>query len=370
MMQNDGSRAAEKQKGGQRLVNQIKKTLTHNLGWKITSLVLAVCLWGGLIAQDASLPRDKVIDGVRVQVINAQVLRSNGLVVTDGLDENATVRIRVRVPQRYYATVTAANYAARLDLSQIQSTGEQTLKISASSANNSLYGSVTEVYNGEVTVQVETYAAQSRVPVEVRLVGEVPEGIYPSALTYSPQYVDVGGPREIVNAVARCVVEYDQSALSASRNPNAVNLPFVFEDAAGNVLDGAKLAVSSTGQTATLQRISVNQYAYSMVQVPVGADSIVKGTPAAGYRVTGVQVTPATISVAGREAALAPYLQADAAMFPYEQINVDGQQRSISTFLALRVPGSLEYVSNSVVQVQVTIEPEADGRNREEAAAP
>ena len=66
------------------------------------------------------------------------------------------MRIRVRVPQRYYATVTAANYAARLDLSQIQSTGEQTLKISASSANNSLYGSVTEVYNCEVTVQVET----------------------------------------------------------------------------------------------------------------------------------------------------------------------------------------------------------------------
>lgn len=366
MMQNDVS----KQKDKQKWLNKIKKTLTHNLGWKITSLVLAVCLWGGLIAQDATLPRDKVIDGVRVQIINTQALRTSGLVVTGGLDENATVRIRARVPQRYYSTANAANYTARLDLSQIQSTGEQTLKISASSANNSLYGSVAEVYGSEVTVQVEEYAVQTRVPVEVRLTGTAPEGIYPSALTYSPQYVDVGGPKEVVNAAVRCVVEYDQSALSTSRNPNAANLPFVFEDVEGRPLDGTYLTASSIGQTAVLQRIAVNQYAYTMTQVPVGADSIVKGTPASGYRVTGVQVTPTSISIAGRETALAPYLQADAKIFPYEQIDVDGRQQSISTFLALRLPGNMEYVSNSVVQVLVTIEPEGSAALREEAGAP
>lgn len=358
MMNNEDSPILpEKPKPIRRFLEKCKKTVTRNLGWKIGSLILAICLWGGLISQDTSLPRDKVIDGVRVTVANAAQLRSNGLVVVDGLDEDAVVRIRVRVPQRYYSSVTSANYTARLDLNQIQSAGEQTLKITASSTNASMYGTVTEVYSPEITLQVAEYGAQTRVPVEVRTVGDVPQGLYPAAVTYSPQYVDIGGDKAIVDAVARCVVEFDQSALSSARNPNTANLKYVFEDADGNPLDGAGLTVTSGG--AAVQRIAVSQYVYAMAQVPVDAKHLIKGEVADGYAVTDVQVSPASVTIAGREMAVLPYLQENAAIFPYEQIDVSRRQQSISTFLALRIPSNMEYVSNSVVQVTVTIEPKA-----------
>ena len=346
-----------KGQAARRFWEKVKKTLTHNWGWKIVSLVLAICLWGGLISQDTSLPRDKVIDGVRVTVANASTLRSNGLVVVSGLEENETVRIRVRVPQRYYAAVTAANYTARLDLAQITATGEQTLKITASSTNATMYGSVTEIFNGEITVMVEEYASQSRIPVEIRTTGEVPAGDYPAPLTYSPQYVDIGGPKEIVEAAVRCVAVYDQSSLSSTRNPNAVNLPFVFEDAEGNTLDGTNLTVTSSGQTSALQRIAVTQYVYPMTQAAVATDSLIKGEPAKGYTVTGVMVSPSHITLAGRETVLRPYLEDATPIFPYEQIDVTGRTRNVTTYLALRTPGNMEYVSTSVVQVTVSIEP-------------
>ena len=362
MMKNDAPRAPEEKPRdglGRRAWKQIKKTLTHNTGWKIASLVLAVCLWGGLITQDTSLPRDKVIDGVRVVVSNAAALRSNGMVVVSGLEENAQVRIRARVPQKYYSTVTAANYTARLDLSQITGTGEQTLKITASSSNNSLYGSVIEVFSPEITVQVAEYAVQNRVPVEVRTVGEAPAGYYPAAITYSPQYVDIGGPRDVVEAAVRCVVEYDQSALSIARNPNTVNLDYTFEDAQGNPLDGANLTVTSSTTSNALQRIAVSQYVYAMAQVPIDTAHLIKGEPAEGYHVAKIQVNPTSVTIAGREIAVLPYLQEGASIFPYEQIDVSRRQQSISTFLALRVPTNMEYVSNGVAQVTVIIEPDA-----------
>lgn len=362
MMNNDAAHtpSPEKETALQRFLRKLKKTLLHNTAWKIFSFVLAVCLWGGLITQDTSLPRDKVIDGVRVSVVNANVLRNNGLVVVDGLDDTLSVRIRVRVPQRYYSSVNASNYSARLDLSQIPGTGEQTLKVTAASTNTAMYGTVTEVFSPEVTVQVAEYGAQSRVPVEVRTVGDAPAGCYPAALSYSPQYVDIGGPKDIAEAAVRCVVEYDQSTLSTSRNPNTANLAFFFEDAAGNVLDGQNLTVTSSGSSTALQRIAVSQYAYTMASVPVNTDQLIRGETPEGYAVTDIQVTPAAITIAGREVAVQPYLQEDASIFPYEQIDVSRRQQSISTYLALRIPGNMEYVSNSVVQVKVTIEPVAE----------
>lgn len=361
MMNNDAPRPAapEKEKAGKRFLRKLKAVLTRNVGWKIGSLALAICLWGGLISQDTSLPRDKVIDGVRVTVTNVATLKTNGLVVVDGLDENMTVKVRVRVPQKYYSSVNASNYTARLDLNQILGTGEQTLKITAASSNTALYGTVTEVFTPEITVEVAEYATQARVPVEVRTMGDAPEGYYPAPITFSPQYVDIGGPKDVVEQAARCVVEYDQSTLSIDRNPNTVNLPFFFEDASGNRLDSGSLTVNTAGTTVAVQRIAISQYVYAMARVPVDKAHLVRGEVPEGYAITDIRVSPDTVTIAGREVAIAPYLEEGAALYPYEQIDVSRRQSSISTYLALRVPTTMEYVSNTVVQVSVTIEPVA-----------
>lgn len=362
MMQNDASRGPAEQAGKkkwQAALSRIWGTVTHQWGWKVTSLVLAICLWGGLISQDTSLPREKVIEGVRIAVSNAAVLRNNGMIVVSGLDDMEEVTVRVQVPQRNYATASASNYSARADLSQIQSTGTQTVRLTASAINSNQYGSVIDIETPELTVEVEEYVTQTNVPVEVRVVGEAPEAYYPGDLSRNTDAVDLSGPKSVVEAAVRCVVEYDMSDLSPSRNPNAANLPFYFEDVNGNRLDGSKLTVNVSGQSTVLQRISVSQPVYYMAQVPVDVDSLISGEPAEGYVVSGIRVTPQTITIAGSETAITPYLDENMAFFVYDPVDVSGQSRNISVVRTLRTPGNVDYISNNMVQVAVTILPEA-----------
>lgn len=342
----------------EKLFKRLLHALTRNWIWKIGSLVLAICLWGILITQDTSLPREKVIDNVRVTVTNSASLRSNGMVVVDGLDDVTTVKLRVSVPQRNYSSAAASNYVARLDLNQIQETGEQTLKITASASNATQYGTVLEVYNPEVTVNVEEYCTQTQVPVEVRLTGEMPENYYGGTVNRSAESVDISGPASVVEKAVRCVVEYDQSALSPERSPNAANLPFYFEDAEGNILDDSDLTVTPHGQSTAIQRITVRQEVYYLARVKVAADALVTGEPAEGYAVSSIRVMPQTVTLGGSQVAIAPYLAEDAALYPYEQVDISGQSRTMTQLLYLNTPGNVDYISNNTVQVIVNIVPE------------
>ena len=334
------------------------RSLTHNWAWKVGSLVLAICLWGGLISQDTALPRDKVLSDIRVTVTNAATLRSNGFIVVSGLDDLGGVSIRASVPQKNYTTVTGANYSARLDLSQIQEAGEQTLKVTVTSTSVTQYGTVKEILNPDVTVAVEELASISGIPVEVRREGEVPEGYYAAALTRSVEYVDVSGPKSVVDRVARCVVTFDQSSLTPNRSPNTASLPFTLEDIDGGELDMSHLTVTPRGQSVAITRVTVTQEVYYMARVPVAADALLWGDPADGYAVSSVRVTPQTITIAGSQAAIAPYLEDGAAIYPYDQVNISGQSRTVSQLLYLNTPGDVEYISNNAVQVVVAILPD------------
>lgn len=333
--------------------------VSRQWGWKLMSLLLAVCLWGVLISQDSALPRDKVIDGVRVTVTNAATLRASGYIVVDGLEDVDTVSIRARVPQKNYSAVGASNYTARLDLSQIQEAGKQTVAVTASTSNTAQYGTVLEVIDPDVTVTVEEYGTQSRVPVEVRLTGELADSYFAGALSRTVEYVDISGPKSLVERVSRCVVEWDQSLLSPDRSPNTANLPFVFEDAAGNPVESAHITATVSGQSAAVTRVSVSQEISYKAQVPVDTDNLFTGTPAEGYAVSSVRVAPEYVTIAGSKEAIAPYLEAGSAFYTYEQLDISGQSRTVSGFLTLRSPQNMDYISASAVQVIVSILPEA-----------
>ena len=84
----------------------------------------------------------------------------------------------------------------------------------------------------------------------------------------------------------------------------------------------------------------------------------VKGEPAEGYAVSSIRVTPQTITLAGSEVALASYLTDGALLYPFEQVDISGQSRTVSQLLYLNTPGNVEYISNNAVQVVVSILPE------------
>ena len=108
----------------------------------------------------------------------------------------------------------------------------------------------------------------------------------------------------------------------------------------------------------TIQRISVSQEVYYQARVQVASEALIKGAPAEGYAVSGVKVSPQYITIAGSQAVIAPYQEEDAAVYPYDQVDITGQTRTVSQLLYLNTPGNVEYISNNAIQVVVTILPE------------
>ena len=99
-MMNDPSRipAEQENKATENTLKKIWKRLTHQWAWKITCLALAICLWGGLISQDATLPREKIFENVKINISGATTMKNNGFIVVEGLDELEPIQIKVSVP--------------------------------------------------------------------------------------------------------------------------------------------------------------------------------------------------------------------------------------------------------------------------------
>lgn len=331
---------------------KIWRSLTHQWGWKLTSLILAICLWGGLISQDTTLPREKTFENIRVNITNEETLRQNGLIVVSGLEKVNTVRIKAQVPQRNYSAATAANYNVRLDLSQIKSPGVQKARIVATPVSASLYGAVTDLSMEEVTLVVEEYATRARIPVQVEVIGQGPEGFYLPAPTPNPAAVEIGGPKSLIEQVARCIVIFDQGTLPAKAGSVLTSVSYILQDYQGREVDASHITVSS--QSINLRDIIVDQDLYPLTDVRISTQGLVSGQPAEGYQITNISVSPQSVQIAAMD--LDPFLGEDAAIQPYNRINIEGASQTMASTLSLRRPTGADYISNYDVRVTVTIE--------------
>lgn len=341
------------------LPRKIWKRITHQWGWKLGSLLLAVLLWGSLISQDATLTREKVFNDIGVSIVGADELQESGFVVVDGLEQLENVRIKVDVPQRNYSSATASRYSVRLDLTQIKAAGEQTVKLTATSSSSSLYGVVTDISVPQITVTVEECISKHNVPVEINVVGDVPEGYYAYPATSDPTRVDITGPRSVVDQVARCVVTLDLGALQMPEESQAYTmpvkaaLPFCFKDLAGSVLDQTHLTVRS--QNVTLQSVTVNQQFYPTLRVAISKENLVSGTPQAGYEVKSVSIDPEYIEIAAVDTA--QFEGEDTVFYPSGQISVNGADSTVTGVLSIvRRGGSGNVVYMSEYEVHVAVE--------------
>lgn len=357
---NSPNRAAKKQRY-QEIFKRLWKHISHQWGWKLTSLVLALCLWGGLISQDNTLLREKVFSDVKVTVANATVLQQNGYIVVSGLENLEPVQIKVQVPQRNYSSATADRYTVRANLSQINAAGEQTVKLTATSTNASLYGNVTEISTQYITVQVEEYATRTRIPVQINTVGSVPDGFYADPPTCDPTTVNIGGPRSVVDSIARCVAQYDTSLLSALPGTARTTVSYTFEDRMGNPVDSTNITVTS--QSVALRDIIVDQTLYPTMEVAINQADLVVGSPAEGYEITGVTIEPETVTIAASD--LSDFEGGDKLLYLVSQVRLNGESQDVTKLITISRPGNIVNMSDNQAYVTVSIAPIAEDGKQE-----
>ena len=332
------------------ILTKIKSILLENWGAKLLALLIAVALWAGLITQDPTLTREKLFSGVNVSINGADTLKRNGYIVLEDVSAVLNdVSLRVEVPQAQYASAQASNYSVRIDLSRIKQAGRQEVKIL--STNSSAYGTVEEIIPSAVTLTVDEYVTRYRIPVTVAVEGTPPEEFYATEPSTDPPMIAVSGPKTLVERIVSAQVTADQTTLPAKEGTVRRALSYTLVDENGEAIQSSMLQVTS--ESVLLDSVIVEQTIYAKRMVEMSQLGLVTGTPADGYEIKGVYISPALVTIAGREAAIRDMniLYAD------NTVNVNGLKESVSKSIRVRQPSTIKYASTDSVTVAVEIGP-------------
>lgn len=338
----------ETQKKADSRMKLIWKRVRRHPFLKLTAVLIAILFWMIVIASDPTLERQKEMTAT-VSVTGADMLRSRGYVVTDDLTSSPiTVNITAKVTQGNYDRATAASFSPRLDLSQITSDGQQEVSFSA---GYSTYGEIQSFEPKSMTVNVERYITRSRVPVVVRVTGEMPQGLWRSATSCDPNLVSVSGPASLVEQVRRAVVELPLEGLSADMEDCQVTSPVTLETADGQTISSPLIRI--TFESVTVDSASIECSVLPTRSVAVDAASAITGTPAHGYEVGEIRVSPETVTVADSAEALKNL----EAMFVQSPVDVTGATEDLLVTVPLAGATAHSYCSAREVAVSVTIRP-------------
>ena len=320
---------------------------------KITSLVLGLLLWAVLISQDPELTRQRVFNNVKVNITGADTLRSNGYVMTTVFDTPPTVSFEIEVPQLNYNAVSETNFTVRMDLSGITSAGKQRVPITISGIGTSRYGTPYNISPAYIEVQISEYVTRSRVPVNTDIIGTTPEGYWTKdKVTPDPVSLDISGPKEILDTIARVVAPVDLSRFQPAYMTDRISTNIYVVDQDNNVIDSSLLRITRDG--VVQNSVVVEQTFYPTREYQLTAAGALIGTPAAGYEIKSVVFEPEMVMAAGALEALRliDYLFYD------NPISLEGVTASFKETLRITKPADIQFISSEVISVKVVVGPQ------------
>lgn len=261
-------------------------SLSHNLGLKLLSLLLAVLLWSYVVSSNPSITRTKDINGLTAYLSNESVLNSNRLALaSDPSEALENVSVRLEVPQSSYALADAENVQVSVDLSSVRAAGTQEVALRATTT----YGRVVTILPETVTLEFEAYDSRS-VPLNASITGETMDTMWYNVSRLNPEELVISGPSSVVQTIASAYVYVDVTGRDTSYITAA---RFTLFDYNGEEIPQTLLSSSSSS-------VTVGVEVYPTRELPVSNDiaDVVQGTPAEGYEVTSVTIQPEVVTVA------------------------------------------------------------------------
>lgn len=331
------------------LLNRVKHMLFGNWKIKLLSVLIALAIWGALMSEDASLTREKTFNDVVVTVTGNDALQRNGLVIVEGLDDLAPIKMRVDVPQKMYESAQPGLYSVRADVSRITNTGVQTVPIQTLSTTT--YGAVSWLSSAEITVKVDEYVTRRRIPVRLMQEGQAPEGYYVGGVSVDPNNVVVSGPRSQVEKVAFVQASYSLGNLDDAFGLQYSAVPFKLISAEGREIDSKLISVTS--ENVLLDTLLIEQSVYPKKSVGINLSGILKGRVLEGYKVSEIRTDPALVIIAGNADDINRVTMLDLS----SSIDVDGLGEPLIRALKIEKPAGVSFMSESAVYVMVDIVP-------------
>lgn len=274
----------------------MRKRLFSNPGLKIAALVLAFLIWLIIVNINDSIIV-KTIYNVPITVSNASYLESMGMSyqLADGFE---TVTVNVRGNRSVVEPMTADNVTATADLTQIVNMDSSPIMVPVAVSAGGISGVTVSSTPGNIQITIENN--ESKDFVITGSAGETkPESGYEvGKLTASPEKMTLIGPTSVVEKIDTVVASVDVSNLSADTTMTG---KLVIYDKNGEALTTTEMSYLKFNINEN--SIEVNVDLYRVIKVSLEAQEYT-GSPAAGYQVSSMTVTPGTLSVVGDEDSL------------------------------------------------------------------
>lgn len=320
---------------------EMRKKLTHNLGLKLASLVLAFILW--FLVVQINDPKDtERFTNVQVKLINTELLEKEGKVY-EVLDNTDKVSVTVSAPRSIIDQMRASDIVAEADVSRL--TDINTIAITYATPNvevNSIEGD-----HDVVRLSVEDKKSKW-IKLVSNTVGDVADGYIVSNVSLDQTNIEISGPESLVSAVDHAAVDISVAGATTSLS---ANVDIQLFDADDNLVENKSLKKNV-------------DYAHMTVEVLATKDVPVEiqymGVPAEGYLATGVvESSMTTVKIAGTPSALT---NVSAITVPAERMNITGATGNLVDIINLKeyLPDNIRFADKKFdgkVTATVYIEP-------------
>jgi YbbR domain-containing protein len=304
-------------------------SVRRNFGLALLSVALAVGIWVFITDTEQSTKTGWFRGEIPVQPVSVP----EGLTLA-ALPPNVTVRIEA--PEDVFSNLAVEDFRATINLAgaevgpsdvevRVQVLGEEDVKI-------------LQVSPDQLSIELKPLVSQL-VPVVADVVGSPPIGYEAQQPTVSPEQVLVSGPEDLVKRVKSAVATVN---LSGAVGGVRQSYSLVARDDRGFIVDGVSLEPSSAAV-----EIVVEQKQFERL---VAVSPSLKGSPAAGYNVTAVEVDPPSVTLLGP----LEILNVTSVVLT-DDIDISGASSDLFRTVSLRLPTSVSVSGNATVSVSVRI---------------
>ena len=313
-------------------MTRVLRVITHNWPLKLGAVALASLLYGGLVVSQSSAPFPGT---VQIHAVNPPT----GAIVLTNL--GAVSGIRYVAPPDLGLRIDSDSFEATVDLAGISPTGEPvTLDVNVQAVDRRIQ--VLDFEPKRIAVTVDRVGTNT-VPVRVVL-GPVPSGFDVGDPVVDIQSATVSGPQSIVDTVveAQAPVTIDASGIDVDQ---LVGLVAVDDK-------GTELGVDSRIEIDP-PRVRVEVQVFTdrrSKQLPVSPNIV--GTPAAGFEIASVEVTPPVVTVQADANDLAALDRADT-----QPISIAGASNAVTQDVGFALPAGVQALNATTVKVTVKLRP-------------
>lgn len=326
------------------MANNILKTLSKNLGFKILAVLFAFTLWVTVYNLDDPTKTKPLT--VNVTVTNKEVLEELGKYyeIQDGTGK---VSFSVTAPRSILDKLDESDFVAEANLQHLAIdedgvTGTMPIDIycTANVNGNSIKISST---NKSLKVSLEDLMTKQFV-VRAYAVGEVAEGYALGEVDVTaPNVLKVSGPKSIVSQIASAVATVDVSGMSDSWTTYRATP--ILMDADGREIDTTRLTLSDTMVNVEAKILNTKEVTISVVPT---------GNVANGYKVTGISTNPTTVLLKGNKTLLNSINEI---LIPENIVSIEGANKNITAAVDVSeyIPEGAELVNLEQATVNITI---------------